>query len=380
MPTEEELLKDALAGSSNLPDSAAYNKQRALKGIGFDWKPSDEQTKRDIQEADRRDKLIRMALEATRKPVVESKPLEGMDALLEGIKWNLGGRKGPGPKDKGYRGSPSIGASLRKLIMPEKEVPPDPFDVKANAAVPVSFGDVIPEYVERKTGSAVAGMAAGILTPSPKIGVGKNLRKMMDDAEGPIVQTGRHTQSEGVSDEVINWLQSRKEQGITRWVVRKDGSVTPLTGVNSRDYRVPDDAVLVDVQKGKPQILDTGSGVPKAHVEGILARAAKNFKEANAPAAVEAFDDVSKQNKLLVESKFTLAETKPIPNPTTPRDLEYNRIVNAIEGAQTRLLAARRGLKDQLARGGSNGFYEQQIEAYQVGLEKNLKRLDDFKK
>lgn len=56
-----------------------------------------------------------MPQESTRKPVVESKRLAGMELLTESIKWNLAGREGPGPRDNGYV---KIGESLRELIKP----------------------------------------------------------------------------------------------------------------------------------------------------------------------------------------------------------------------------------------------------------------------
>ena len=332
MPVERgEGLRAILAGSSNLPLSASNKAQKPLPpGMGFDWKPSDRQTQRDIIQADYRDEVIRRAVKEVnrppRKPQVESKPVtsrvdigDGFKRLLEGIKWNLGGREGPGPKDKGYK-KPNLSAGL------PKEKIPNVFDIKGNAAQSVMGpSDLIPEYVERKTGSVLAGIAAGMLSP---VQIGKGMRKMIGIDE-PIVQTGRHTQTEGVSDEVVNWLQSRKEQGITRWVVKKDGSATELTGVTSRDYRVPADAVLVDVQKGKPQVLDIGSGVPKAHVEGVLARGAKSFKEVEKP-EIKTVSLDSQKKQLAVMGEFD-PELKRVKNYLSGYDRELEIIKKAIE-------------------------------------------------
>ena len=95
-----ENLQQILQGSSELPESASNKAQKPLPpGVGFGWKPSDEQTKRDIAQADYRDRAIRdavmerkLSLERARKPVAASKPVPPrptiggqLRSLIEGL-------------------------------------------------------------------------------------------------------------------------------------------------------------------------------------------------------------------------------------------------------------------------------------------------------
>jgi hypothetical protein len=59
--TSEELLKQILAASSKLPESASNKVQRPLASADFRWKPSDNETKRDIERAKLADAEIRKA-------------------------------------------------------------------------------------------------------------------------------------------------------------------------------------------------------------------------------------------------------------------------------------------------------------------------------
>lgn len=100
MPVEQgEGLKAILAGSSNLPLSASNKAQKPLpEGMGFDWKPSDRQTQRDIIQADYRDETIRRAVKEVnrppRKPVVESKPVAPRVDIGNGLRELLTARTG----------------------------------------------------------------------------------------------------------------------------------------------------------------------------------------------------------------------------------------------------------------------------------------------
>jgi hypothetical protein len=66
--TSEELLKQILAASSNLPQSASNKVQRPLASADFRWKPTDEETKKDVERAKLADAEIRKAAQATTAP------------------------------------------------------------------------------------------------------------------------------------------------------------------------------------------------------------------------------------------------------------------------------------------------------------------------
>jgi hypothetical protein len=56
---------------------------------------------------------------------------------------------------------------LLQMLRPPKKPMPDPFDVQANALKPIMGpGDLIPEYVEDRTGSPALGFAAGFVNPA----------------------------------------------------------------------------------------------------------------------------------------------------------------------------------------------------------------------
>jgi hypothetical protein len=56
---------------------------------------------------------------------------------------------------------------LLQMLRPPKKPVPDPFDVQANALKPLMGpGDLIPEYVEDRTGSPALGFAAGFVNPA----------------------------------------------------------------------------------------------------------------------------------------------------------------------------------------------------------------------
>jgi hypothetical protein len=53
------------------------------------------------------------------------------------------------------------------FLRPKPKPVPDPFDVQANALKPIMGpGDLVPEYVEDRTGSPMAGFAAGFVNPA----------------------------------------------------------------------------------------------------------------------------------------------------------------------------------------------------------------------
>ena len=56
---------------------------------------------------------------------------------------------------------------LLQMLRPPRKPVPDPFDVQANALKPIMGpGDLIPEYVEDRTGSPALGFAAGFVNPA----------------------------------------------------------------------------------------------------------------------------------------------------------------------------------------------------------------------
>ena len=93
MPVERgEGLRAILAGSSNLPLSASNKAQKPLPpGMGFDWKPSDRQTQRDIIQADYRDEVIRRAVKEVNRP--PRKPQEATKEEGIGVSIGRGLRK-----------------------------------------------------------------------------------------------------------------------------------------------------------------------------------------------------------------------------------------------------------------------------------------------
>jgi hypothetical protein len=100
MPTIGKGLQAYIAGQSGLPETAAGHKQKPVKDFG--WKPSDAETKRDIERdkkfapiereifmANRRDPEKEVAQEASRKPVVSSKKPRigmGLHRLMQDVK------------------------------------------------------------------------------------------------------------------------------------------------------------------------------------------------------------------------------------------------------------------------------------------------------
>lgn len=75
-----------------------------------------------------------------------------------------------------------------EALQTQRKPAPDPFDIKANALQPLMGpSDLIPEYVEGKTGSGLAGFLAGLVSPSGLLkGVKKGAEKLgMISAGGP---------------------------------------------------------------------------------------------------------------------------------------------------------------------------------------------------
>lgn len=126
-----ENLRQILQGSSDLPKSASNKTQKPLPpGMGFDWKPSDKQTRRDIIQAEGRDSAIREAvklqgtsLKGARKPVAESN---------EGGLW---GRMGGGLKKLLEAAIPDAGAAEPNRIQRAVGMTEAPTGVSMNTQV-----------------------------------------------------------------------------------------------------------------------------------------------------------------------------------------------------------------------------------------------------
>lgn len=67
--------------------------------------------------------------------------------------------------------------------------------------------------------------------------------------------------------EAINRVAQEKAQGITRHILRPNDTVEPLIGVGAVDARAQVGDVIVQMQHGKPTIMDRG-GLPLAHANG----------------------------------------------------------------------------------------------------------------
>lgn len=69
------------------------------------------------------------------------------------------------------------------------------------------------------------------------------------------------------SQEAINAVALDKEQGVTTHILHQDDTVTPVTGVETRDVKALPGDVVVRMHDGKPIVLDRG-GLPLSHVQG----------------------------------------------------------------------------------------------------------------
>jgi len=102
---------------------------------------------------------------------------------------------------------------LLQMLRPPKKPVPDPFDVQANALKPLMGpGDLIPEYVEDRTGSPALGFAAGFINPAGMLRKKPPMRSEMITKGGDPNLLLSHTANPG---ELSSLLRYGSERALT---------------------------------------------------------------------------------------------------------------------------------------------------------------------